>query len=135
MPHERFVTILINELKIQEDLIWDKYTGELIGFVDGDVNAATLDKPNELATHVLVFMVKSIVNTLSISLATFATTVVSSFQLMPIFWTAIRYLEKINLKIISATADGAPPNRKFFRIHKFMDGDAGKNVVYRAQNI
>ena len=138
MPHERFVTILIDEMKMQEDLIWDKYTGELIGSVDlgdGDVNAATLDKPNELATHVLVFMVKSIVNTLSISLATFATTGVSSFQLMPIFWTAIRYLEKINLKVISATADGASPNRKFFRIHKFMDGDAGKNVVYRAQSI
>ena len=65
MPHERFVTILIDEKKIQEDLIWDKYTGELIGFVDlgdGDANAATLDKPNELATHVFVFKVKSIVN-------------------------------------------------------------------------
>ena len=36
MPHERFVTILIGEMKIQEDLIWDKYTGELIGFVDCD---------------------------------------------------------------------------------------------------
>ena len=53
MPHERFVTILIGEMEIQEDLIWDKYTGALIGFVDlgdGDVNAATLDKPNELAS-------------------------------------------------------------------------------------
>ena len=135
MPHERFVTILIEEMKIQEDLIWDKYTGELIGFVDGDVNAATLDNPNKLAPHVLVFMVKSIVNPLSISLATFATTGVSSFQFMHIFWTAIRYFEKINLKVISATADSASPNRKFFRIHKFMDGDAGKYVVYRAQNI
>ena len=71
-------------------------------------------------------MVKSIVNPLSISLATFATTGDSSFQVMPIFGTAIRYLEIIYLKVISATADGASPNRKFFRIHKFMDGDAGK---------
>ena len=109
-PHERFVTILIDEMKIQEDLIWDKYSGELLGFVD----AATLVKPTELATHVLVFMVKSIVNPLSISLATFATTGVFSFQLMPIFWTAVRYLE-INLKVISATADGASSNRKFFQ--------------------
>ena len=88
MPHERFVTILIDEMKIQEDLIWDKYSGELIGFLDlgdCDINAATLVKPTELATHVLVFMVKSIVNPLSISLATFATTGVFSFQLMPIF--------------------------------------------------
>ena len=132
MPHQRFVTILVT------DLIWDKYSGELIGFVDlgdCDINAATLVKPTELATHVLVFMVKSIVNPLSISLATFATTGVFSFQLMPIFWTAVSYLEKIYLKVISATVDGASPNRKLFRIHKFMDGDAGKNVVYREQNI
>ena len=74
MPHERFVSILIDEMKIQEDLIWDKYTGEPIGCVDlgdGDVNAATLDKRNELATRVLVFMVKSVVNLLSISLLIF----------------------------------------------------------------
>ena len=80
-------------------------------------------------------MVKSVVNPLSISLATFVTTGVFPLQPMPIFWTAIRYLEKINLTFISTTADGASPNRKFSRIHIFMDGDAGKNIVYRAQNI
>ena len=29
---ERFVTILFDEMKIQEDLVWDKYSGELIRF-------------------------------------------------------------------------------------------------------
>ena len=55
-------------MKIQEDLVRDKYSGELIGFVDlGDIhtNFATLDDVKELATHVLVFLVKSIVNPLS----------------------------------------------------------------------
>ena len=78
---ERFVTILFDEMKIQEDLIWDKYSGELIGFVDlGDINTnyATLKNVKELATHVLVFLVKSIVNPLSFSIATFATTGISS---------------------------------------------------------
>ena len=27
-PAERFVTLLLDEMKIQEDLVWDKYTGE-----------------------------------------------------------------------------------------------------------
>ena len=74
-------------MKIQEYLLWDKYSGELIGFVDlGDIhtNFATLDDVKELTTHVLVFLVKSIVNPLSYSLATFATTGVISFQIMPI---------------------------------------------------
>ena len=36
---ERFVTILFDEMKIQEDLVWHKHSGELIGFVDlGDIN-------------------------------------------------------------------------------------------------
>ena len=78
---ERFVTILFDEMKNQEDLTWDKYSGELIGFVDlGDINTnyATLRNVKELATHVLVFLVKSIVNPLSFIIATFATTGIST---------------------------------------------------------
>ena len=58
---ERFVFIIFDEMKIQEDLVWDKYSGELIGFVDlGDThtNFATLDDIKELATHALVFLLK-----------------------------------------------------------------------------
>ena len=135
---ERFVTILFDEMKIQEDLVWDKYTGELIGFVDlGDIhtNFATLKDVKELASHVLVFLVKSIVNPLSFSIATFATTGIKSFQLMPIFWKAVCYLEHINLKVVAATADGASPNRRFFKMHKSLAGNSGREVIYRAKNI
>ena len=65
---ERYVCILLDEMKIQEDLVWDKHTGELIGFVDlGDttINYATSSNVQELATHVLVYLIKSIVNPLS----------------------------------------------------------------------
>ena len=51
-PMERFVSIIFDEMKILEDLVWDKYSGELIGFVDlGDIhtNFATLDDVKELA--------------------------------------------------------------------------------------
>ena len=44
---EKYICILFDEIKIQESLVWDKHTGELIGFVDlGDVNVnyATLQK-------------------------------------------------------------------------------------------
>ena len=109
---ERFVTILFDEMKVQEDLVWDKNTGELIGFVhlgEISVNYATLQDCKKLATHVLVFLFKSIVNPLSYSFATFATTV------------------------IVATADGASSNRIFFRIHKPLDGNAGEYVVHRTK--
>ena len=33
------------------------------------------------------------------------------------FWEAMYRLERIGLKVIAATADGASPNRRFFRLH------------------
>lgn len=54
---------------------------------------------------------------------------------MPIFWKAVSYLEQINLKVIAATADGASPNRRFFRMHKLLCGESEKNVVYRSINL
>ena len=37
---ERYVVLLMDEMKIQEDLVWNKHTGELIGYVDlGDPEA------------------------------------------------------------------------------------------------
>ena len=125
-------------MKIQEDLVWDKHSGELIGFVDlADVytNYTTRKSVEKLASHILVFLVKSIVNPLPYGFATFATNGVTAFQIMPIFWKAVCYLEKINLKVIAATADGASPNRKFFEMHKPLDGNAGTDVVYRRKFI
>ena len=120
---ERYVTILFDEMKNQKNLVWGKHSGELIGFVDlGDINVSfvTLKNTQTLATHVLVFLVKSVVNPLSYSFATFATDGITDYQIMPIFWQAIKYLEKINLKMIAATADGASQNRNFFRWHKHL---------------
>ena len=53
-----YVTILLDEMKIHEDLVWEKHSGELIRFVDlGNIytNYATLKKVEKLAGHVLVF--------------------------------------------------------------------------------
>ena len=42
---EKYMILLMDEMKIQENLVWDKNTGELIGYVDlgdADVNFNTL---------------------------------------------------------------------------------------------
>ena len=80
-------------MKIQENLVWDKHSGELIGFVDlGDINVnfATLKSTQTLAPHVLAFLVKSVVNPLSYSFATFAADGITAYQIMPIFWQAVK---------------------------------------------
>ena len=88
----------------------------MIRFVDlGDINVnfATLKNTQTLARHVLVFLVKSVVNPLSYSFTTFATDGITAYQTMPMFWQAVKYLEKVNLKVTAVTADGASQNRKF----------------------
>ena len=137
---ERYVTILFDEMKIQENSVWNEHSGELIGFVDlGDINVnfATLKNTETLVSHVLMFLVKSVVNPLSYSFATLSTDGIAAYQIMPIFWQAVKYLEKINLKVIkiAATADGASQNRKVFRMHKHLVGDSDTEIVYRTKNI
>jgi len=125
-------------MKVQEDLVWNKHTGELVGFVDlGDenLNEATLNRVDALATHILVFLVKSVVNPLSFSFACFATKGVSSYHLFPLFWRAVFLLEvSCNLFVIAATSDGASSNQGFFRMHKGYVIDDG-SVVFRTPNI
>ena len=66
----------------------DKHSGELIRFVDlGDIytNYATLKSVEKLVSHVLSFLVKSIINALSYGFATFTTNGVTAFQITSIF--------------------------------------------------
>ena len=119
---ERYVNILIDEMKIQEDLVWNKHTGELIGFVDfGDdqINEALIEDREKLATHIMVFLVKSIKNPLSYAFANFATDGASSSQIFALFWKCVGILEmSCNLKVIATVADGASINRRFMQMNR-----------------
>ena len=105
---ERYVTILVDEMKVQEDLVWDKNTGKLIGFIDlGDanINESTITDSHKLASHVMVFIVKSVKNPMSFSFANFATSGASSAQIYLTFWKAVSILEiQCNLKVVATVA-------------------------------
>ena len=140
---ERFVIILFDEMKIQQNLVWDKHSGELIGFVDlGDIelNYSTLEKVDQVATHVLVFLVRSIVNPFKFSMANFSTTCATSFQIFPLFWKAVSICElQCMLKVVAATSDGASTNRKMYRMHsrlaRIEDVNDNVDVTYRTLNL
>ena len=106
-------------MKIQNDLVWDKNTGEIIGFLDladKDLNNSTVQKVGKLASYVLVIMMRSVMNAMTYSLATFATDSILSYQIFPIFWRAVVTLElSCKLKVIAAVSDGASSNRPFFK--------------------
>ena len=115
---EKYIVLVFDEMKIQENLVWDKHSRELIGYVnlgDASVNFATLKQVDKLASHVLVFLIRSIVNLLKYSFANFATTNITSVQLFSLFWKAVGILEiSVGLKVVAVKCDGASSNRKFF---------------------
>ena len=117
-------------MKIQDDLVCEKHTVELIGFVDladPDLNYANLKNTNELITHVLVFLICSIVNPLAYSFATFAPSGITAFQLFLIFLKAVAILDVTwNIKVTAVEADGTPPN------HKILQNVCGKNIICMA---
>ena len=120
----------MDEMKTQENLAWDKHNGELIGYVDlGDIdlNYATLSKVTTVASHVLVFLIRSIVNPFKFSLANFATDGISASQMFLLLWKAISICEKGSLKVIAVTCDGASPNRTLFRMHWHLTQDDDMN--------
>ena len=140
---EKYGILLMDEMKIQENLVWDKHTGDLIGFAnlgDVDLNYATLKKSNDIASHVLVFLLRSIVNPLKFSLANFATSNATSVQIFTLFWRAVAILEdNCDVKIVGVTSDGASTNRSMYRMHLNMTrvGDVNENVdvTYRTLNV
>lgn len=136
---QRYIVLLFDEMKISSNLVFDKVTGELIGYLDlgdPDINFGTLEKVDKIASNALVFFIRGVCTQLKFSLAYFATDGITSFQLMPLFWEAISVLEvSCNLWVIASTSDGASPNRRLYRMHKPLDGDAGSDVCYRTINL
>ena len=136
---QRYVVLLFDEMKILSNLVFDKVSGELIGFLDlgdPDINFGTLEKVDKVASHALVFYVRGLCTELKFSLAYFATDGITSYQLMPLFWNAICVLElTCNLWVIASTSDGASPNRRLYRMHKLLDSNAETDVCYRTVNL
>ena len=138
---QRYIVLLFDEIKIQSNLVFDKHTNELIGFVDlGDatVNYATLDNIEDLATHVLVFLCEGTSNTAKVFIvAYFATTGVTSYHIMPLFWKVVSLLElSCSLQVVATLSDGASFNRTFYRKHKGLQTNAvDDSVVYKTINI
>ena len=52
---QRYIILSFDEMKIQSNLVFDKNSNELNGFVDlsDDVNVATFDTSTKVASHIL----------------------------------------------------------------------------------
>lgn len=137
-PERKYVGLLLDEMKVKEGLVYNKTTGEIVGFTNlGDVNEQLLrlEQGGEhppVAKYVLVLMVRGIMFKLEFSYAHFGTRGITGEVLYLIVWEAIQRLEASGLKVICITADGASANRKFFRMHH--DKSDSNSFTYKARN-
>ena len=89
-----------------------------------------------METYALAFLVRVMCSDLKHVIAYYFTENVTSYQLMSLFWKVVGILElSVNLWVCAPVNDGAPPNRKFFKLHAKYVSNLQLDVVHKVQNI
>ena len=122
---KNYVILLIDEIKVRERLVYDKYDNRVVGFVElDDIEHALsqLKEQNEsymppVATHLLTLMVRGFFTSLKFPYTHFPTADVTGNQIVPVVWEAIECLERRKFKVVAITSDGASCNRRFIHLH------------------
>jgi hypothetical protein len=122
--YEKWCTIIFDEVKIKEDIVYDKNSGSIVGFVHPlDITSPNVIPAPKPATHILTVMVKSICGqgSLETPIAHFASRTCKAENLYDIVWEAIKILEGLGMKVLAIVCDGSTANRRFFTFHKEDD--------------
>ena len=121
---QRYVAIIIDEMKIQSNLVFDKVSGDLIGFINlGNpmTNFACLTDEDPVSSHALAFLVRGLCTDLKHVIAYFFAGNVTSFQLMPLFWRTVSVLEvSLKLCVCCCQCKVCPIKRFFNCIPKWL---------------
>ena len=107
---DKCVVLLLDEMHIQQDIVFDKHTGEMIGFANlGDINQHLMDfkqslenntkQPPKLAKTMAVFMVRGLFSKLQFAFAQFPAADLAGDLLMTVFWEAVGRIEKCEMKV------------------------------------
>lgn len=142
---QKYVTVVFDEMKIREGLVYDKHGCTIVGFVDvGTVNNALLSFERSLndsksdaapvAKHMLVFLVRGLFIKLCFPYAQYPTCTATADALFFLVWEVIRHLECAGLKVIAITCDGASSNRRLFVLHRKACGLKKSDVVHKVRN-
>ncbi|KAJ8023362.1 Transposable element P transposase [Holothuria leucospilota] len=126
-PHEKYVNLLFDEMKIKSDLVFSKSSGKLVGFLNvGDVTQemeqfearCTEGKVDSscVASHVLLFMVRGLTSKLKFPVAYYFTTGAPGYQLYEMTFECISALRLLGLTVLCLTSDGASSNRKLYEL-------------------
>ena len=101
-PHHKLVVLLLDEMHIREELVFNKHCGKLVGFSNlGCINShlsrfeealeseEESDSATPLAKSMTVFMVRGLFSNLKFPYAMFPCAKLVGEQLVPIFWECV----------------------------------------------
>ena len=135
----KYVTLVIDEVHIKEELVFDKHQGNLIGFVNlGEINNHLLKFEEMLQGHdyctlansMLVFMVRGLFSKFNFPYAQLCCSDLSGDLMFDPFWEAIARLERQGFNVLAVTCDGASTNRRLWKLHA-----NGNKVIHKIPNV
>lgn len=128
--YEKNVALVWDEMRIKSGLVLSRGTGDLIGFVQADEFSTSMDnlanfgaesqEDDQLATHIMVFMVDGLMCHANIPFLWFPSVGFTATELYGSVWEATQSLEDLGLTVRAWACDGATPTRKFFKLN-FLD--------------
>ena len=136
----KYVILVMDEIFIKNDLVYDKHDGSLIGFVNiGDTNNQILEfeaivntgeSCASLAITMMVFMVRGLLHRLDYPYVQFACGKMSGDLIFDPIWEAVARLERIGFFVLGLCCDGASANRKLWKLH-----NDSNELMYRVPNV
>ena len=105
---QKCVILILDEMSIHEDLVYDKHSGELIGYTNlGDINNHLLafekslsdPGPPEIANSMLMFMVQGLFIPLQFPYCQFPCCSVTGDLLFKPIWEAVYRIERCGLQV------------------------------------
>ena len=126
--HQKYVSMIADEMYIKQGLVYNKTTGDLVGYCRiGEINDHLLQLEREytesngdntctLAKTMLVLMIRGLFTSFTFPYASFATSNLTGEQMVPIFYEGIMRIERCGFKVLTVTLDGNSVNRKFMQI-------------------
>ena len=111
---QKLVFLLLDEMYIREDLVYNKHSGKLVGFVNlGDLNNHLLEFERSLqgeresdtpvlAKTMMSFMVKGVFTALRYPYAHFPSERLTRELLFQPFWEAVYHFERMGFKVTEA---------------------------------
>ena len=108
--HEKYVGLIGDEMHVKQRLVYDKNTGDLIGYCNlGDINNhltqlecqySNNTQRTHLATTIMVLMIQGLFYSFTFPYASFPTSHLAGEQMVPIFYEAIMQIEMCGLKVV-----------------------------------